>query len=328
MSDIDVHAAAARLHERVRRTPLLPLTLSEAPLEELYVKPESLQLTGSFKVRGATNFLASLPEAQRRRGVVAHSSGNHAQGVAHAAATFGVPATVVIPEGASDMKVRGAEALGARVVRCRDTQADREGTAAAIASDTGATLLPPFDDPRVIEGQGTVGLEVAQDLPRVANVIVPIGGGGLSAGVCLALADLAPQARVIGVEPALAADARDSLRRGERVSWPAERTTATMADGVRTQTIGELNFAVLREHLAGVATVEEDEIAVATRFYATRAKLVVEPTGALSLAAYLRLRREAGADGIELADGPTVVIASGGNVDAARLCEVLTAEGL
>jgi len=326
VDQVDVRAAVARLHGRVRRTPLLPLALPEAGRREVWVKAESLQLTGSFKVRGATNFLASLPEPERRRGVVTHSSGNHAQGVAHAAAAFGVPATVVIPEGAPEVKVRRTLALGAKVVRCRNTQADREATAARIAAETGATLLPPFDDARVVEGQSTVGVEVAEDLPRVANVLVPVGGGGLASGVCAALARLAPEARVIGVEPALAADAQESLRRGEVVTWPAERTTATIADGVRTQAIGTLNLAVLKERLAGVVTVDERAIVAATRYYATEARLVVEPTGALSLAGLLRLLREPGADGVELAPGPTVVVASGGNVDPERLCAIIAGD--
>src|SRR5690606_10898034 len=323
MDQVDVRAAVSRLHGRVRRTPLLPLALPEARTREVYVKAESLQLTGSFKVRGATNFLASLPEPQRRLGVVTHSSGNHAQGVAHAAAAFGVPATVVIPEGAPEVKVRRTLALGATVVRCRNTQADRHETAGRIAAETGATLLPPYDDARVVEGQSTVGVEVAEGLPRVASVLVPVGGGGLASGVCAALAALASEARVIGVEPSVAADAQESLRRGEVVTWPAERTTSTMADGVRTQAIGDLNLAVLKERLAGVVTVSEEAIAAATRFYATEAGLVVEPTGALSLAGLVRLLREPGAAGLELADGPTVVIASGGNVAPARLCAII-----
>ena len=328
MDQVDVRAAVSRVQGRVRRTPLLPLALPAVGPREVYVKAESLQLTGSFKVRGATNFLAAMPEKERRRGVVTHSSGNHAQGVAHAAAAFGVPATVVIPEGAPEVKVRRTLELGAKVVRCRNTQADRHGTAERIAAETGATLLPPFDDARVVEGQSTVGVEIAEDLPRVANVLVPVGGGGLASGICAALAHLAPEARVIGVEPALAADAQESLRRGEVVTWPAERTTATMADGVRTQSIGELNLAVLRSRLAGIVTVEEEAIAAATRSYVTEARLVVEPTGALSLAGLLRLLREPGADGVELAPGPTVVVASGGNVDPARLCAILADQGL
>ncbi len=323
MYDIDVRAAAERLRGKVRRTPLLPLDHPDWQGLTAFVKPESLQLTGSFKIRGATNFLATLPPGERSRGVVAHSSGNHAQGVAAAARAYGVSATVVIPEGASAVKVAGTEALGATVVRSDGTRVARDEAMDAIASRTGATRLPPYDDLRVVEGQGTVGWEIAEDLPAVANVLVPIGGGGLSSGVCLALAELAPGAQVIGVEPALAADAQASLRAGERVTWPAERTNATMADGVRSQVIGEINFAVLSEHLAGVVAVSEDDIAAATVHYARNVKLVVEPTGAITLAALRRLVKEGTVDGVELRPGPTVVIASGGNVDPALLCRLL-----
>ncbi len=325
MESIDVRAAVARLEGRVRRTPLLPLEHPDLTTADVFVKPESLQLTGSFKIRGATNFLATLPEQKRRLGVVAHSSGNHAQGVAAAARAYGVQATVVIPEGAPAIKVKGTEALGARVVRCENTTQARDAAMDAVAAETGATRLPPYDDPRVVEGQGTVGWEIAEDLPQVANVLVPIGGGGLSSGVSLALAELAPRAKVIGVEPALAADAEDSLRQGRRVTWPADRTNSTMADGVRSQVIGELNFEVLSHHLTGIVTVEEEAIAEAVRHYATRCKLVVEPTGAITLAALLRLVREGEAEGIALAEGPTVIVASGGNVEPALLCELLRA---
>lgn len=325
MADVNVRDAVERLRGRVRRTPLLPLDHPDLRQLTVLVKPESLQLTGSFKIRGATNFLATLPEEQRRLGVVAHSSGNHAQGVAAAARAYGVQATVVIPEGAPEIKVEGTKALGARVVRCEQTRQARDDAMDRIAAKTGATRLPPYDDARVIEGQGTVGWEIAEDMPDIANVLVPIGGGGLASGVCLALNELAPQAKVIGVEPALAADAQESLRAGERITWPAERTNSTMADGVRSQVIGELNFAVLSRHLAGVVAVTEEAIAEATRHYALSTKLVVEPTGAITLAALLRLAREGGADDVALAPGPTVVIASGGNVEPALLARLLTA---
>ncbi len=325
MTDVNVRDAVERLKGRVRRTPLLPLTHPDLGAVRVLVKPESLQLTGSFKIRGATNFLASLPPVQRRLGVVAHSSGNHAQGVAAAARAYGVQATVVIPEGAPDIKVEGTKALGARVVRCEQTRQARDDAMEEIAVETGATRLPPYDHARVIEGQGTVGWEIAEDLPDVANVLVPIGGGGLASGVCLALKELAPEAQVIGVEPALAADAQESLRVGERVTWPAERTNATMADGVRSQVIGELNFAVLKDHLTGVVAVPEEAIAAAVRHHALSTKLVVEPTGAITLAALLRLAREGSADGVTLAPGPTVIVASGGNVEPAQLARLLTA---
>jgi threo-3-hydroxy-L-aspartate ammonia-lyase len=314
------HIAGAAL-----RTPLLRLDTRGPDGGAVYAKPENLQRTGSFKLRGALNFLASLPEKTRALGVVTHSSGNHAQGVAFAARHFGVSATIVIPEGAPRVKVEGTRALGAEVVRCANTQASRHETAERIARASGATLVPPYDHPWIVAGQGTVGLEIAEDLPDVANVLVPIGGGGLSSGVALALAQRAPGARVIGVEPELAADARASLLAGERIAWPAEEVTRTLADGVRTQSIGELNFRILRRHLAGVQTVREAEIRRAAAWYARRARLVVEPTGALTLAALERLLAGSG-DGPSLAAGPTVLVISGGNVDDDLFCRLLQEE--
>src|SRR5690606_32144199 len=252
-------------------------------------------------------------------------SGNHAQGVAAAAKAFGMAATIVIPEGAIEMKVANTEALGATVVRSPNTQEGREGTARDIAQRAGAVMTPPYDHPDIVAGQGTVGLEIVEDLPDVANVIVPIGGGGLSAGVAIAVKRGNPACQVIGVEPALAADAQQSLREGRRVRWPASSVNQTAADGVRTQAIGVLNFAVLSELMTGVVTVDEAAIADAVRWYATTAHLVAEPTGALSLAALRRLLAEGSADGVTLRPGPTVVIMSGGNVDPAALCTILGA---
>ena len=321
----DLEAARVRLADAVRHTPLLPLLL-EGSAFPVFVKPENLQAVGSFKIRGATNFLASLPEEVRARGVVAQSSGNHAQGVAAAAKHFGVKATIVIPEGAPAVKVGNTRSLGATVVRCENTQEARESTAAAIAEKDGSTIVPPYDHPWIVAGQGTVGLEIVADLPDVKNVLVPIGGGGLASGVSLAIRSLAPGAQVIGVEPALAADAKESLEAGELRGWSAEKVTRTIADGVRTQRIGELNFTMLSRYLAGVVTVDEAAIADEVRFYATKAHLVVEPTGAISLAALRRLLVEGVVDDIALFPGPTVVIASGGNVDPGKLGDYLAAK--
>ena len=320
----DVEAAQARLGDAVRRTPLLPLTLPDCPFP-VFVKPEGLQAIGSFKIRGATNFLASLPAEVRAKGVVAHSSGNHAQGVAAAAKRFGVKATIVIPEGAPAVKVANTKALGATVVRCENTQEAREAAVREIAAREGATPVPPFDHPWIVAGQGTVGLEIAQDLPDVKNVLVTIGGGGLASGVAVTIRSLVPGAQVVGVEPELAADAKESLAAGELRAWGPDRVTRTIADGVRSQSIGKLNFAMLSRYLAGVVTVGEDAIAAAVRHYVTAGRLVVEPTGAISLAALRRLLREGSVDGIELLPGPTVVVASGGNVDTAMLCDLLSA---
>ncbi len=321
----DVRAAQERIKDSVLHTPLLPLDVPNSAFP-VYVKPENLQAIGSFKIRGATNFLASLPEEVRAKGVVAHSSGNHAQGVAAAAKRFGVKATIVIPEGAPAIKVANTKALGATVVRSENTQAGREAAVHEIAEREGATQVPPFDHPWIVAGQGTVGLEIAADLPSVRNVLVPIGGGGLASGVSLAIKSLLPGAQVIGVEPELAADAKDSLSAGELRTWEADKVARTIADGVRSQSIGRLNFTMLSRYLARVVTVSEAEIADAVRFYASKSRLVVEPTGAISLAALRRLLSEGTVDGITLLPGPTVVVASGGNVDATMLCDLLAAK--
>lgn len=321
----DVRQAAERIAGRVQRTPLLRLPWDGpgAVAHDLWVKPENLQRTGSFKVRGAMNFLASLDPEARGRGVVTHSSGNHGQAVACAAASFGVHATVVIPEGAPRVKVERTEGWGATVLRCENSADARELAAAEAAERSGATVVPPFDHPWIVAGQGTMGLEIAADLPEVANVLVPVGGGGLSSGTAAALAELASGARIIGVEPALAADAQESLRRGERIAWSAETTTRTIADGVRSQQVGELNFRMLQRLLHGVVTVDEDEIRSAAAWYPRYGRMVVEPTGALTLAAWRRLR-DGEADGVRLREGPSVVVVSGGNVDEDVLATLVT----
>ncbi len=307
----DIEAAAARLSGVAVRTPLLRL-----PCEgEVYVKPESLQRTGSFKFRGAFNALASTPFATIERGVVADSSGNHAQGVAAAAALHGVPATIVMPENAAPVKVARTEALGAEIVRCANSSEERQRVAAEIRDTRSLEYIPPFDDARIIAGQGTVGLEIARDLPGVATVVVCVGGGGLISGVATAVKALCPGARVVGVEPELAADAQESLREGHIVTWPAADVTRTICDGVRTQALGELTFATIAALVDEIVTVSDEAVLEAMRWLALEAKLLVEPTAALTLAA---LRT-----GAVVADGPIVVVVSGGNVDPALAAAVL-----
>jgi threonine dehydratase len=310
----DVEAAAERLQDVAVRTPLLRLPLDG----EVYLKPESLQRTGSFKFRGAFNALASTPFATIERGVVADSSGNHAQGVAAAAALLGVPATIVMPENAAPVKVARTAAYGAEIVRCANSSEERQRVAAEIRDARSLEYIPPFDDARIIAGQGTVGLEVVRDLPGVATVIVPIGGGGLISGVATAVKALCPAARVIGVEPELAADAQESLREGRIVSWPAADVTRTICDGVRTQALGELTFATIAALVDEIVTVTEESVLEAMRWLALEAKLVVEPTGALTLAAL-----QTGAVAL---DGPTVLVVSGGNVDPALAAKVLAGD--
>ena len=313
----DLHLAARRLKPAAIRTPLLRL-----PLEgQVYAKPESLQRTGSFKFRGAYNFLAALGDEVRARGVVAHSSGNHAQAVALAARLFGVPATLVIPQGAPEVKVQRTLAHGAEVLRCENTRHDRARVATEVVEATGRTLVPPFDHPWIIAGQGTAGLEILEDLPEVANVLVCVGGGGLLAGIATALSAARPGVRVIGVEPELAADAAESFARGVAVEWSAAAVTRTLADGVRTQRLGDLNFDIIKAAVDGFVTVTEAAIREATRWYPLEAKLTVEPTGALTLAGYRTLL--SGGSSLDLNPGATVLLISGGNIDPALLAELL-----
>ncbi|MFK3981649.1 threonine/serine dehydratase [Micromonospora sp. NPDC050397] len=307
----DVREAAVRIAGRVVRTPLLPLGWDSG----LWLKPESLQPVGSFKLRGATNAVALLSDAERARGVVTHSSGNHGQALAYAARVAGAPCTVVIPEGAPSVKVEQVRALGAEVLLV--PAAERLATAERVVAERGRTLIPPYDDRRVIAGQGTIGLEIVEDLSDVEVVLVPVGGGGLSSGVATAIRALRPRTRVYGVEPEYAADARDSLAAGRVVVWDLALTHRTAADGLRTN-LAELTLAHLRERLDGIVTVSEEEIAAATSRLVRGARLVVEPSGAVAAAA--RLFRSA-----ELPSGRTVAVVSGGNVDPAVLAAAAVA---
>nr|BFE46775.1 threonine/serine dehydratase [Saccharothrix mutabilis subsp. capreolus] len=291
----DIRSAAAVLDGVVVRTPLLRFD------DGLWLKPESLQAVGAFKVRGAYHALSRLAPDVRARGVVAYSSGNHAQAVAYAARLFGVPAVIVVPDNAPAVKVAATRSHGAEVVQV--PMAQREQRAHELAEERGATLVPPFDHPDVIAGQGTVGLEVVADLPDVATVLVPVSGGGLISGVATAVKAVRPAARVVGVEPELAADAAASLRAGELVRWPAADRERTSADGLRAQP-SELTFAHIRELVDDIVTVSEAEIAAAVGRLARQARLVVEPSGAVTTAAYLKSP-----------SARTVAVISGGNVD-------------
>jgi len=305
-----IRAAADRLEGVIVRTPLVPY---DAPPERVVIKAESLQSIGAFKIRGAYNAIASLPSSERARGVITYSSGNHAQGVARAARLLGTTAVVVMPDDAPRIKRERVERDGAEIVVVGPASDERQARAEAIAAERGLAIIPPFDDDWIIAGQGTVGLEILEDLPSTRLILVPIGGGGLASGVAAAVKSIRPDVRVIGVEPELAGDARDSLARGEIVRWSADDVSRTIADGTRTQALGRRTFAHLRAHLDGVVTVTEAEIAAGVRLAAERSRLVVEPSGALAIAA-LAFR----AGQIDLPeDGDTVAVASGGNVDPA-----------
>ena len=307
-----VRAASRDLRGIAIRTPLAPYG---RPEDRVFLKAESLQPIGAFKIRGAYVAIAGLPAAERERGVITYSSGNHAQGVARAARLLGAPSVIVMPSDAPAIKRERVAADGAEIVTVGTASEERRVRAEEIAAQRGLAIIPPYDDDRIIAGQGTVGLEIAEDLPDVAAVLVPVGGGGLASGVAVAIKALAPRARIIGVEPELAADARDSLSRGEIVAWSAADVSRTIADGTRTQALGPRTFAHLRARLDGIVTVSEAEIAAAVRLVAERARLVAEPSGALALAA---IAFHAGELGLGELDGPIVGVVSGGNVDPAQ----------
>ncbi len=314
-----VRAAAATLRGVAIRTPLVPFGRPEA---RRFLKAESLQPIGAFKIRGAYVAVASLTPAERGRGVITYSSGNHAQGVARAARLLGAPAVVVMPSDAPAMKKARVEADGAEVVVVGTSSEERQRVAEEIAAERGLAIIPPFDDDRIIAGQGTVGLEIAEDLPDVAAVLVPIGGGGLASGVAVAVRALAPAARLIGVEPELAADARESMRAGRIVRGAPPDVARTIADGTRTTAIGRRNFAHLAVLLDDIVTVSEAEIAAGVRLAAEESRLVVEPSGALTVAVLAFRSAEAGLDGLA---GPIVAVVSGGNVDPERYRALLAA---
>ena len=306
----DIQAAAELIRPYILRTPLIPAVWADED-RPLWIKPESLQSIGAFKVRGAFNAIGHLDESVRTRGVVAYSSGNHAQAVAYAAAVYGVPAHIVMPEETPNIKVAATRSHGAEVVLCGPGQ--REKVAAEVVEETGGVLVPPFDHPDIIAGQGTIGLEIAEELPAVENVLVPVSGGGLASGIGTAIKALCPHARVFGVEPDLAADTAEGLGVGHRVDWSIEGRNRTIADGLRSQP-SDLTFAHLQKVLDGVITVSENEIRAAVRELAHKAHLVSEPSGAVALAAYRQGSTPA---------GRTVMILSGGNIGPEMLQEIL-----
>ena len=313
--DIDaIRQAADRVLGVALRTPLVRCQVP-GRAGRFEVKAESLQPIGSFKLRGAYNKIASLPAKQRGRGVVASSSGNHAQAVAYVAREFGIRATIVIPEGAAEVKIAATRGYGAEVVLVPPAQ--RDSVPLELAAEHGYALVPPYDDPAVIAGTGTIGAEIAADRPDVDLVLVPVSGGGLISGVATAIKSLRPQARVVGVEPELAADATESFRRGERVEWTPEQTFRTAADGLRVTTVGALPWAHMTRYVDEMVTVTEEQIRDAVRLLARSARLVAEPSGAVATAAYLAYPKLAGGA------AATVAVVSGGNADPVVFGEIM-----
>ena len=310
----DVVAAQHRLASHIHRTPVLTSRTLDARVgQRVFLKAENFQRGGSFKVRGATNCLATLAPEVRARGVVAFSSGNHAQGVALAARTFGVPATIVMPTDAPAAKVAATRGYGARITTYDRQRDDREALACRLAEATGATVIPPYDHHAIMAGQGTVALELLTEVGPLDALLVPVGGGGLLAGCATVATAWSPDLAVYGVEAELANDTYLSFRAGQRLTIPPP---ATIADGMRNLTPGRLTFPVLQRTVTDILLVSEDEIRAAVAFLLTRLKVLVEPTGAVGVAALL-------AGKVPVQGGRVGVILSGGNVDAVQLADCL-----
>lgn len=312
----DVRAAALRLQNVVRRTPVITShTLDRLTGSSAFLKAENLQRMGAFKFRGAYNRLAQLTAAEREGGVVAFSSGNHAQGVALAARILGVNATIVMPSDAPVSKLAGTRGYGAEVILYDRATMNRSELAAGIAAERGATLVPPYDDPQIIAGQGTLALELIEETGPLDVLLVCLGGGGLLSGCALAATAMSPGIEVWGVEPAAGDDWVQSLARNERVEIPVPKT---IADGMQTQQPGELTWPIVRALCAGVVTVTDDELREAMRFAFERLKIVIEPSGAAALAALLTEK-------VDVRGKRVGVTLSGGNVDASTFAQLITA---
>jgi len=298
----DIREAQSRLNGITTRTRLIEFNLGVphvSPLlrdvgtaaalasRRLYLKPENQQPIGAFKLRGAYNKIASLSPEERKRGVISYSSGNHAQGVAYAARALDVKAVIVMPNNAPAIKREATAALGADIVLVGPSSTERQLKAEELAAQHGYVIVPPYNDEQIIAGQGTMGLEILEDLPDVETVLVPVGGGGMISGVAAAIKLSKPEVNVFGVEPELAADAQASLRAGKIVQFPAEQVTRTLADGLRTQSVGPINFEHMQCFVDGIVTVSEEEICEALKLLAARPETTAEPSGAVAVAGFL-----------------------------------------
>ena len=310
----DVRAAAQRLHGYAHRTPVLrSATLEQRLGAQLFFKCENFQRMGAFKFRGAFNALSRLTPEQRRAGVVAYSSGNHAQAVALSAQILGLSATLVMPHDASPAKLAATQGYGATVVGYDRYNEDAMAIARELATREGRTFIPPFDHADVLCGQGTAAMELFEDVGELDVLLVCLGGGGLLSGSALSARALSPRCQVYGVEPEAGNDVQQSFRRGERVRIPTPRT---IADGAQTPLVGELTFEIIRRHVDDILTVTDDQLVEAMCFYAERMKMVVEPTGGLTLAAACHA-------GLDLQGRRVGIVISGGNVDLPRFAQLL-----
>ena len=302
----DVRAAQQRLSGHAHRTPVLTSRTADAATKaSLFFKAENLQRSGAFKFRGAYNAIATLDPAARKNGVVAFSSGNHAQAIAYAAALQQVPATIVMPKDAPDIKVAAIRGYGAEIVFYDRYSEDREAISRRIAGESGATLIPPYDHPAIIAGQGTAALELIEEIGKIDLLVTPLGGGGLLAGSALSARAMSPDCTVIGVEPEAGSDGQQSLRKGEIVRIAVPKS---IADGALSTHVGEYNFPILRRDVADIVTVSDAQLVETMRFFAERMKIMVEPTGCLAAAAILH-------GVIDCAGKRVGIVLSGGNVD-------------
>jgi threonine dehydratase len=315
----DIREAQRRIHGVATRTHLIEVYLARetSPRDprRLFLKPENQQPIGAFKLRGAYNKIASLSKEERERGVITYSSGNHAQGVAYAARALGVKAVIVMPANAPAIKRDATAALGAEIVFVGPGSAERQLKAEELAAQYGYVIVPPYNDEQIISGQGTIGLEIIEDLPDVEVILAPVGGGGMISGVATAVKLSKPSVKIIGVEPELAGDAQASLRSGKIVQFPAGEVSRTIADGLRTQSVGAINFEHIQRYVDDIITVSEAEIREAVRLLVANPKTVAEPSGAVAVAGFLFHAEELPKAKLNVA------IISGGNIDPKMLEE-------
>jgi threonine dehydratase len=318
----EIRAAADRIANIAIKTPLIraqfPRLSGHGTAKEIYLKAESLQPIGAFKIRGAANKILQLTPAEIECGVITYSSGNHAQGVAYAAREVGAKAVIVMPSNAPAIKRAATLAMGAEIVDVGVASSERFAKSDELVRKHSYVVIPPYDDAQIIAGQATCGLEIIESLPGIDLVLAPVSGGGLLSGVAAAVKQLSPTTKVYGVEPELAGDTAESFRTGSIVIWPAELTSRTLADGLRTQNVGERNFAHIQAFVDGIITVTEPEIRAAMRAIIAATRLVPEPSGAVAAAALLF-------HASELPNYKTAVaVVSGGNVDPSLLAKILT----
>ncbi len=321
----DLQAAQSRLKGITIHTSLIefPQTMWGQPPSavrpgeaRLFLKPENQQPIGAFKLRGAYNKIASLSDADRKRGVISYSSGNHAQGVAYAARALNMKSVIVMPNNAPLIKREATAKLGAEIVLVGPGSDERKNKAEELAAHHGYVIVPPYNDEKIIAGQGTIGLEILEDFPEVETVLSPVGGGGLISGVAAAIKLTNSKVKVIGVEPELAADAQASLRAGKIVQFPAEQVSRTIADGLRTQSIGSINFEHIRAYVDDIITVTEDEIRQAMKYLSANPATVAEPSGAVATAGFIFHAKEIPQT------MQNVAIISGGNIEPEMLKEL------